>query len=92
MHLTPKGLGHVGYPLAEYLLGDGAKLIVTDIDLSRVHKLQQQYGSDSVKYVTLDEIYTTDADVFAPCAMGGIITEDRIPPYIEFNQSASTRH
>jgi glutamate dehydrogenase/leucine dehydrogenase len=77
--IAVQGLGHVGYPLAEYLLGDGAKLIVTDIDLSRVHKLQQQYGSDSVKYVTLDEIYTTDADVFTPCAMGGIITEDRIP-------------
>ena len=44
-----------------------------------MHKLQQQYGSDLIKYVALDEIYTTDADVFAPCAMGGIITEDRIP-------------
>ena len=76
-----QGLGHVGYPLAEYLLDDGAKLIVTDIDLARVHKLQQKYGSDSVKYVAPDEIYTVDADVFSPCAMGGIITEDRIPQF-----------
>jgi glutamate dehydrogenase/leucine dehydrogenase len=76
-----QGLGHVGYPLAEYLLDDGAQLIVTDIDLARVHKLQQQYGSDSVKYVTPDEIYTVDADVFAPCAMGGIITEEMIPRF-----------
>ena len=76
-----QGLGHVGYPLAEYLLDDGAQLIVTDIDLARVHKLQQQYGSDSVKYVTPDEIYTVDADVFSPCAMGGIVTEERIPRF-----------
>ena len=73
-----QGLGHVGYPLAEHLLGGGAKLIVTDTDLAKVHTLQQKYGSDSVKYVVPDEIYTVDAEVFSPCAMGGIITEDKI--------------
>ena len=77
-----QGLGHVGYPLAEYLLDAGAKLIVTvRKDLSKVNKLQQKYGSDSVKYVAPEEIYTVDADVFSPCAMGGIITEDRIPQF-----------
>jgi len=76
-----QGLGEVGYPLAKYLLDDGAQLIVTDVDLSRVRTLQQQYGSDSVKYVTPDEIYTVDANVFAPCAMGGIITEEMIPRF-----------
>jgi hypothetical protein len=64
--IAVQGLGHVGYPLAEYLLGGGAKLIVTDIDLAKVHTLQQKYGSDSVKYVVPDEIYTVDADVFSP--------------------------
>jgi leucine dehydrogenase len=76
-----RGLGHVGYPLAKYLLDDGAQLIVTDVDLSRVRTLQQQYGSDSVKYVTPDEIYTVDTDVFSPCAMGGIITKEMIPRF-----------
>jgi len=73
-----QGLGEVGYPLAEYLLGDGAKLIVTDIDLSKVHKLQQKYGLNLVQYVEPDNIYTADANVFSPCAMGGIIIEERI--------------
>jgi glutamate dehydrogenase/leucine dehydrogenase len=79
--IAVQGLGHVGYPLAEYLLDDGAMLIVTDIDLAKVHTLQQKYSSDSVKYVEPDEIYTVDADVFSPCAMGGIITEDGIPEF-----------
>lgn len=79
--IAVQGLGHVGYPLAEYLLGDGARLIVTDVDPARVHRLQQNYGSDSVRYVAPDEIYTVDADVFSPCAMGGIITEGRIPEF-----------
>ena len=79
--IAVQGLGHVGYPLAEYLLNDGAKLIVTDIDLAKVHTLQQKYGSDSVKYVVPDEIYTVEAEVFSPCAMGGMITEDKIPHF-----------
>jgi len=73
-----QGLGEVGYPLAEYLLNDSAHLIVTDIDLSKVHKLQQKYGLDLVQYVEPEDIYTVDADIFSPCAMGGIITEERI--------------
>ncbi|MBA7571004.1 hypothetical protein ES708_12760 [subsurface metagenome] len=76
-----QGLGHVGYPLAEYLLNDDAKLIVTDIDLARVRKLQEQYSSESVEYVAPDAIYTVDADVFSPSAMGGVITKDRIPEF-----------
>lgn len=76
-----QGLGEVGYPLAEYLLGDGAKLIVSDIELSKVQRLQRKWGEDLVEYMEADEIYTVDADIFSPCAMGGIITEERIPQF-----------
>jgi leucine dehydrogenase len=76
-----QGLGHVGLPLAEYLLHDGAGLIVADIDKSRVDALQQNYGSGLVRHVSPDEIYTAEADIFSPCAMGGIITEERIPQF-----------
>ena len=73
-----QGLGEVGYPLAEHLLNDGAKLIVTDIDKSKVHKLQQQWGSNLVEYVEPQRIHTVAADIFSPCAVGGVITEERI--------------
>ncbi len=76
-----QGLGEVGYPLAEQLLRDGAKLIVSDIELSKVQRLQRKWGEDLVEYVEPDEIYTVDADIFSPCAMGGIITEERIPQF-----------
>jgi len=76
-----QGLGNVGYPLAEYLLNDSAHLIVTDVDLSKVHKLQQKYSLDLVQYVEPEKIYTVDADIFSPCAMGGIITEERIAKF-----------
>lgn len=77
--IAVQGLGHVGFPLAKYLLDDGARLIVTDIEKSNVDRLQLKYGSGLVSYVAPDEIYTIDANIFSPCAMGGIITEERIP-------------
>jgi glutamate dehydrogenase/leucine dehydrogenase len=76
-----QGLGEVGYPLAEHVLTDGAKLIVADISLLKVHKLQQKWSADLVEYVEPEGIYTVDADIFSPCAIGGIITEDRISKF-----------
>jgi len=76
-----QGLGAVGFPLAEHLLSGGAKLIVTDIDLSKVHRVQQKWGTDRAEYVEPDAIYTVDADIFSPCAMGAVITEERLPQF-----------
>jgi glutamate dehydrogenase/leucine dehydrogenase len=73
-----QGLGAVGFPLAEYLLKDGATLIVTDVDKLKVDALQQKWGADLVQYVEPKDIYTVAADVFSPCAMGGIITRENI--------------
>ncbi|MFP3975398.1 MAG: Glu/Leu/Phe/Val dehydrogenase dimerization domain-containing protein [Dehalococcoidia bacterium] len=76
--IAVQGLGEVGYVLAEYLLGDGARLFVSDVDMSKVNSLQQRWGEELVKYVKPDEVYTVDADVFSPCAMGGVVTKERI--------------
>jgi glutamate dehydrogenase/leucine dehydrogenase len=76
-----QGLGHVGFPLADYLLNDGAGLIVTDIDMGKVGALKDKYGSDLIRSISPDEIYTIEADIFSPCAMGGVITEERIPHF-----------
>jgi glutamate dehydrogenase/leucine dehydrogenase len=76
-----QGLGHVGFELVNYLAKDNARLIVTDVDIDKVHKVQQLHGTNHLKYVKPDDIYTTDADIFAPCAMGGIISENSIPNF-----------
>jgi glutamate dehydrogenase/leucine dehydrogenase len=73
-----QGLGACGYPLAEYLLGEGASLVVSDIDRSKVAKLQRAWSNNVVKSVKPEDIYTVEADIFSPCAVGGIITEDII--------------
>ncbi len=71
-----QGLGACGYPLAEYLLREGATLIVSDIDKSQIDKLQRAWNTDVVKSVQPEDIYAVTADIFSPCAVGGIITED----------------
>ena len=71
-----QGLGHVGYYLAKELHLAGAKLIVTDIDAGRIKRVVDEMGATAV---ALDEIYRAKADVFTPCALGGILNDDTIP-------------
>lgn len=76
-----QGLGAVGFALADYLLKDGAVLIVTDVDKLKVDALQMKWGVDLVQYVEPEDIYTVAAEVFSPCAMGGIITRENIKEF-----------
>jgi len=71
-----QGAGHVGYYLCQYLSGEGAKLIVTDIDDEKIGKVAADLGAE---VVGPDEIYGVDADIFAPCALGAIINDDTLP-------------
>jgi leucine dehydrogenase len=74
--VSVQGAGHVGYYLAKELHGAGAKLIVTDIDQERVKHVVAEFGA---RAVGPDEIYGVQADIFAPCALGGIINDKTIP-------------
>src|SRR5690606_28582086 len=67
---------NVAYTLCEYLHEEGAKLIVTDINKEAVQRAVDAFGA---KAVGTDEIYSQDADIFAPCALGAIINDETIP-------------
>jgi leucine dehydrogenase len=71
-----QGLGNVGQYLCRELTATGAKLVVTDIDAVRVKRVADETGA---RAVAPDEIYAQQADVFAPCALGGIINDRTIP-------------
>ncbi|UWQ61311.1 amino acid dehydrogenase [Leisingera caerulea] len=74
--VSVQGLGHVGWYLCQFLHEAGARLVVTDIDESRVERAIEEFGA---KAVPLAEIYSAEADVFAPCAIGGILNARTIP-------------
>ncbi|HEX9255608.1 MAG TPA: Glu/Leu/Phe/Val dehydrogenase dimerization domain-containing protein, partial [Candidatus Angelobacter sp.] len=71
-----QGCGHVGYFLAGELARVGAKLIVTDVDVAKVKRAVDDHGASTV---TPEEIYSAAADIFAPCALGGVLNDPTIP-------------
>ncbi|HEX5965595.1 MAG TPA: amino acid dehydrogenase [Pyrinomonadaceae bacterium] len=70
-----QGCGSVGYYLASYLNNAGANLIVSDVDPRKVERVLNEFGA--MDYGP-DDIYYADADIFAPCALGGIINDETV--------------
>lgn len=68
-----QGLGNVGMRLCHWLARAGARLYVTDLDCKRVEQAVQKYGALPC---SPDGLLTQSMDVFAPCAMGGIVDEE----------------
>jgi leucine dehydrogenase len=71
-----QGCGHVGYFLAGELTRVGAKLIVADVDPAKAKRVADEHRAVAV---TPEEIYSAVADVFAPCALGGVLNDESIP-------------
>ncbi|MGX8177631.1 MULTISPECIES: Glu/Leu/Phe/Val family dehydrogenase [Exiguobacterium] len=75
-----QGLGKVGYKVAEQLLDAGANLYVSDLNEAvlamLVERAEQTPGT--VRVIAAHEIHLTDADIFVPCAYGGVIQATNI--------------
>lgn len=71
-----QGCGHVGYHLAEWLHKAGARLIVSDVDEERARKTAADFGASAS---SIEAIYDAEADIFAPCALGAILSDETIP-------------
>jgi valine dehydrogenase (NAD+) len=69
------GVGKVGRHLVEQLLDDGASVVVTDVDEQAVARLTSDYPQVSV-VADSDEMVRSDLDVYAPCALGGAISDE----------------
>jgi leucine dehydrogenase len=69
------GLGHVGTHIAQRLADAGAELLVADVD-ERRREVADRLGA---RWVTPDEALTAEVDVYAPCALGGVLDDDTVP-------------
>lgn len=70
-----QGLGHVGSKLCAQLAERGARLIVTDFDRARIDEIVARHDAEAV---SPGQIYDVDCDVFAPCALGGVLNDDTV--------------
>lgn len=71
-----QGAGGVGSSLAEHLANDGASVLVTDIDPGRADAVATRVGGVAFP---VDELLETDCDVYAPCAVGGVLSVETLP-------------
>jgi len=71
-----QGVGHVGYYLCKDLFEAGAKLVVADIDPALVQRTVDEFAA---RPVDVEQILVQQADVLAPCALGGILDARSIP-------------
>jgi leucine dehydrogenase len=69
------GLGAVGLRLARLLARGGARIVAADID-ARKRDDAERLGA---RWLSPDEALVAEADVLAPCALGGVLNADTVP-------------
>ena len=71
-----QGVGDVGHPLALLLRDSGARVVASDIDAGRARAVAEECGGSAVGS---REVYETECDVYAPCAVGATINARTVP-------------
>ncbi|MBI5496999.1 MAG: Glu/Leu/Phe/Val dehydrogenase [Deltaproteobacteria bacterium] len=71
-----QGVGQVGYHVCQHLHREGARIIVADLDPDAVQRVEEDF---EVQVVSPPEIYAAPCDIFAPCALGGVLNDETIP-------------
>lgn len=91
-----QGVGDVGAPLARLVAEAGARPLLSDLDEERARDRANELGGETV---APEDVFDTPCDVFAPCAVGGVLDDDTIPRLrcgvvagSANNQLASSRH
>ena len=73
LHVVLQGLGSVGMRLCQRLSALGVCLSVHDVVQDRVASAVDLYGATEL---FVDTVTATPCDVFVPCALGGVLTND----------------
>ncbi|MEX1010835.1 MAG: Glu/Leu/Phe/Val dehydrogenase dimerization domain-containing protein [Balneolaceae bacterium] len=70
-----QGAGHVGHALAGHLADEGARIAVADINGELANRAAKEHGAE---VVPPSEIGRQGAQIFSPCALGGVINDHTI--------------
>src|SRR5690606_4547909 len=75
-HVCISGVGKVGATLAHHLAEEGAKLTVADVRPDAVDAMVERHGAVPV---APEQAHTVPCDIFAPCALGGVLDATTVP-------------
>ena len=69
------GVGKVGHHLVSHLVAEGATVVVTDVSAAALARVRAEHpGVRAV--ATTEALIAEELDVYAPCAMGGALTDE----------------
>jgi leucine dehydrogenase len=71
-----QGAGSVGGGLIKHLLAAGAQVSFSDINPEAISHYHDELN---LPFIPPDEVYSAECDVFAPCALGGVLSAETIP-------------
>lgn len=80
-----QGAGNVGGQLIRMLAAEGAKVLIADVDEERARSLASEYNAGLIEDRSGasggngSDVFSTECDVFAPCAVGAILNRETIP-------------
>ncbi len=72
-----EGVGKVGHHLVEHLVQDGASVVVSDVSSDALDRVRAAFPQ--VEVLDVEALRTADMDVYAPCALGGSVSDQLVP-------------
>lgn len=75
LRVAVQGLGKVGMGVARLVHAAGARVLAADTNAEALAHAREHYG---VEVMPVDRIHAAEADVFCPCAVGGVLDETTI--------------
>lgn len=69
-----QGAGDVGGALIGLLTNGGAEVLFSEVDDDLITRFRDR----GLEHVPPAAVFTTECDVFAPCALGGVLSEDTV--------------
>lgn len=75
-HVVVSGVGKVGSALVRHLVDAGCRVSIADVRPEPVKSLADELG---VTPVPPEQAHATPCDIFAPCALGAVLSETTIP-------------
>lgn len=72
-----EGVGKVGHKLVPLLRDEGADVVVCDVSERAIDRVREQFPEVDV-VVDNAELIESDLDVYAPCALGGVLDDKAV--------------
>ena len=71
-----QGIGHVGESVVQFLVKEGAKVFITDINSNRMKEVAKNYAVNGIE--KSEDFFTNAMDIYAPCALGATLNTSTI--------------